>query len=155
MHCYLTNTRKHKRRMLNALLDVNNSVKGWHHAFQIMIGSHHPQVFSFIGHILKEQGITDVVKFKSLEIWCRETDFIQKSICSMRSLHIMSLVQQYPTTSRIERYTTKPTYNNVITLQRLCWSQLNDLFRRLYCRCDYFYMWFFVAMIIWHVINCR
>lgn len=41
---------------------TNNSVEGWHHGFQSMIGSDHPQIYSFIKSILKEQSITDVAK---------------------------------------------------------------------------------------------
>jgi len=32
---------------------TNNSVEGWHHGFQSMIGSEYPQIYSFIKSILK------------------------------------------------------------------------------------------------------
>ena len=82
---YKINNWNQKICLVDNLPRTNNSVEGWHHAFQSMIGSHHSQIFSFIGHILKEQGIIDVVKNI---FWC--------------GLRIRSLVQQYSTTPRIE-----------------------------------------------------
>lgn len=79
-------------RSADELPRTDNAFEGWHHAFQSMIGSHHPQIFSFISHILKEQGITDVVK-------SRLRSGVERPVSS-KSRYV--LVQQYPTTPRIE-----------------------------------------------------
>jgi hypothetical protein len=77
-----------------------NSVEGWHHGFQSMVGSDHPQIYSLIKSILKEQSITDVAKSRlaagSQRPISAKSQYVR---CGRR---IQSLLQQYGTLSRIE-----------------------------------------------------
>ena len=100
-------------RLADDLPRTNNAVEGWHHAFQSMIGSHHPQIFTFIGHILKEQGITDVVKSRLRSGVVKPVS--SKSRYVRCGLRIKSLVQQYPTIQRIE-YLDGIQHNLTITM---------------------------------------
>lgn len=87
-------------REMDGLPRTNNSVEGWHHGFQSMIGSDHPQIYSFIKSILKEQGITDVAKSRLAAGNQRPVSAKSKYVrCGRR---IKSLLQQYGTLSRIE-----------------------------------------------------
>jgi hypothetical protein len=79
---------------------TNNSVEGWHHGFQSMIGSHHPQIYSFIEHIIREQGITDVTKSRLRAGVQRPAS--SKSRYVRCGLRIKSLIQQYPTIPRVQ-----------------------------------------------------
>jgi hypothetical protein len=77
-----------------------------------MIGAHHPQVFSFIKHIIREQGITDVQKARLAAGNQRPVSTKSRYVrCSNR---IKSLVEQYHTMSRIE-FLNGIQYNLTIT----------------------------------------
>lgn len=99
-------------RVQDDLPRTNNSLEGWHHGFQSMIGAHHPQVFSFIKHIIREQGITDVQKARLAAGNQRPVSTKSRYVrCSNR---IKSLVEQYHTMSRIE-FLNGIQYNLTIT----------------------------------------
>jgi len=38
---------------------TNNSVEGWHHAFQSSVSCHHPNIYKLIEHIQAEQDHTE------------------------------------------------------------------------------------------------
>jgi hypothetical protein len=92
---------------------TNNSLEGWHHGFQSMLGAHHPQIFTFIDYIRKEQGITDVQKSRlAADIQRRVSS---KSTYVRSGRRIQSIIQQYRTMTRL-RFVNAIQHNLTITL---------------------------------------
>lgn len=48
------------QRVLDGQPRTNNSVKGWHRAFQQTVDCHHPSVFKLIEHFRKEQDMIEI-----------------------------------------------------------------------------------------------
>jgi hypothetical protein len=48
-----------RARVADGLPRTNNSVEGWHHAFQSSVSCHHPNVYKLIEHIQTEQDHTE------------------------------------------------------------------------------------------------
>lgn len=92
---------------------TNNSLEGWHHGFQSMLGAHHPQIFTFIDYIRKEQGITDVQKSRLAAGIQRPVS--SKSTYVRSGRRIQSIIQQYRTMPRL-RFVNAIQHNLTITL---------------------------------------
>nr|XP_033798636.1 uncharacterized protein LOC117359609 [Geotrypetes seraphini] len=48
-----------RSRVEDGLPRTNNSVEGWHHAFQSSVACHHPTIFKLLEHIQREQDHTE------------------------------------------------------------------------------------------------
>jgi len=48
-----------RSRITDGLLRTNNSVEGWHHAFQSSVACHHPNIYKLMDHIQTEQDHTE------------------------------------------------------------------------------------------------
>jgi len=48
-----------RERAAKGLPRTNNSVEGWHNAFQSFVAFHHPTIYTLIDHFLREQDLTE------------------------------------------------------------------------------------------------
>jgi len=48
-----------RSRVTDGLPRTNNSVEGWHHAFQSAVSCHHPSFYRLLQHLQKEQDNTE------------------------------------------------------------------------------------------------
>ena len=46
-------------RVLDGLPRTNNSVEGWHNAFQSTVACHHPTIYTLVDHFRREQDLTE------------------------------------------------------------------------------------------------
>ena len=48
-----------RERAAKGLPRTNNSVEGWHNAFQSSVACHHPTIYTLIDHFRREQDLTE------------------------------------------------------------------------------------------------
>ncbi|BFZ03225.1 hypothetical protein BsWGS_06264 [Bradybaena similaris] len=63
-----------RTRVANGLPRTNNSIEGWHNAFQSSVACHHPTIYTLVDHFRREQDLTEQTMIR-----------VQSGICSQAS----------------------------------------------------------------------